>query len=257
MDSILNHIDFSEYGITTEEVIESDDNHQSNDPYITVYHYKENVAYGTIFVWETNDTIFEVLDWETSDNVFKSHTNNNNLDEFRRSFNLYRYCMMLGDIWKPLREILEEQDGNQLVELFHNIPNQVLVIYTNELALEFLTVLRRYSESIKKHVNNYRYDFAEVVGEKMEELYLYSSLPEIKMHSLINIMVAANHLNRFSVMDQFDRLLKQVSNDEEARLVAKGLQSEILEYSLLYKRITKSELHPAIQKVWEQCEIEI
>jgi hypothetical protein len=65
---------FENLGIKTEEIIITDDDDVSNDPFLTIYQSIEGKSYGVIYLWRTKDLVLEVIDWDTGDQVYNEHT---------------------------------------------------------------------------------------------------------------------------------------------------------------------------------------
>ncbi|SDO02724.1 Serine/threonine protein kinase [Psychrobacillus sp. OK028] len=157
------------------------------------------------------------------------------------------------DILRLLQLLFSIDNHDEYIKLFHRIPNRILQAYASIMVSEFEPVLEKYKVAIDEVVGSYTFEFAEKVAQKMEIIFQNTNSPEIKTDALICVLMAGRRLNRWVAMGTFDRLLKTVNEETVAYSVAEGLRDNMYDYKRLYDRIPKSELHPAIQLVWEAC----
>lgn len=162
----------------------------------------------------------------------------------------------LSEITKILQIIYSTEDEDEYIDLFHEIPFKILQIYSSNMSAEFEPIIEKYKIAIDKRVGGYSFSFAESVSNRMKEIFDNTNSTNIKKNTLLCILMAAQRLNRWSAMGDFDTLLQSIKDDYVAYGVAEGLREEIYDYQRLYNRIPKKELHPAIQIVWEICEKE-
>lgn len=157
------------------------------------------------------------------------------------------------NIEQLIQLIYSNDDLEEYIELFHRLPNSILQVCASNFPAEFEPIIQKYKIAIDEEVGNYPFTFAENVADKMEIIFKNTASPELKKNSLVSILIAGRRLNRWAAMGDFDRLLQTINDDKVAYAVAEGLREEIHDYKILYDRIPKKELHPAIQMVWETC----
>lgn len=163
----------------------------------------------------------------------------------------------LQDITKIFQIIYGTEDEDEYIDLFHEIPLMIIEVYSSNMTTEFEPIIEKYKKIIDKKVGGYPFSFAESISLRMEVVFKNTSSLDLKKNAILCILMAAHRLNRWTAMGYFDKLLQSIEDDHVAYAVADGLKEEIFDYKGLYQRVSKKELHPAIQIVWEQCEKDI
>ncbi|GBG10268.1 putative serine/threonine protein kinase [Paenibacillus agaridevorans] len=160
------------------------------------------------------------------------------------------------NVQKIIQSLFPVDEPELFLDLFDKIPVKILSLFAGDLATEAEPLLEKYYINIKKRVGDRPYSYADEVTFNMTSVFNYAKSPQIKSYALMSILNAAVRLNRFASMDKFDNLLLSLTSEDDAFAVAATLRDEVSLYRRLYKRLVKSQLHPAIQLVWEQCKRE-
>ncbi|WP_214802399.1 serine/threonine-protein kinase [Exiguobacterium sp. ERU656] len=149
--------------------------------------------------------------------------------------------------------VKKQEDFKEVIEMFHEINEEVLEnIVINHESI-FLDLLKKYHRAIEREIENFPFIFAEEVDKRMNILIKQTTSVEIKSKALTIILIAAVDLNRFSVMDSFNSILTKVNDEVLAEYIAEELRTNINYYKKIYDQIPRRELHPAIAVVWDRC----
>ena len=142
---------------------------------------------------------------------------------------------------------------NVFWELFDKIPARILILCAQEFSDKLIDVLTIYSEIINKSITQKNFDYAEVVAEKMNAIFIATTNASLKQIALKCILCAAVDLNRFKAMDVFNKLLVGIKNSADATLIAIMLNDNLSRYSKVYSQISIGQLHPELQLQWENA----
>lgn len=166
-----------------------------------------------------------------------------------------RHSETIGDISLTIIDTIRNQDDDEeLIEYFHELSNEVLGSIIVEHEDAFLELMRKYQYSIENVVGGYAFSFAEKVSKHMKDVMNNTTSLEIKSKALVIMLIAAVKLNRFVVMDEFNRILISINDDDLAEYVAEELRTNIEIYKVIYTQVPRKELHRSIAVVWDRCE---
>ncbi|KQO18069.1 serine/threonine protein kinase [Paenibacillus sp. Leaf72] len=142
-------------------------------------------------------------------------------------------------------------DDEFFLQLFDQIPITLLQAAVSDMSDDVEPLLWKYSEIIERYIKQKHFGYAEVVANKMDELYRYSNNLSIKQAALESILCAAVDLNRFKAMNVFNSILIRVSAQEEALMVTDVLRKHMTRYQYVYSQVSKGQLHVMLHPVWE------
>jgi eukaryotic-like serine/threonine-protein kinase len=155
---------------------------------------------------------------------------------------------------KIIQLMYSTDDQEDLIELFHKIPERLIQVYATDLVVDFEPVLEKYFAAIDDHAGSYPFSFAETVARKMMIVFRNTPSAELKKNAVLSVLYAAVRLNRWAAMGDFDNMLRETAEETDAHAIASGLRDKLGLYRRLYDRVPKKELHPALQLVWEACQ---
>lgn len=144
-------------------------------------------------------------------------------------------------------------DDDFFLQLFDQIPSTLLISIVSDMPADVEPLLAKYGKIIERSVGDRSFSYAETVATKMSMVYKATSNIGIKQGALTNVLCAAVDLNRFKAMNVFNSLLVGVSSQEEALIVADVLKKQLIRYERVYSQISKGQLHPLLQSVWDQA----
>ncbi len=137
--------------------------------------------------------------------------------------------------------------------LFDKIPHQLLNILSNVMTAEFEPLLKKYSTIIDNSIGGCSFSYADIVSEKMVLVFNKSNKIELKKLALKCILCAGVDLNRFKAMNDFNEILKSLSDREEIIAAADVLRSEINRYRRISDQLPKGQLNPALFSVYDKA----
>ena len=108
--------------------------------------------------------------------------------------------------------------------------------------------MRNYTEKIVEYFrdNHVNFSYAETVAEKMFNVFQNTNNTEIKGLAVLNTLRVSHWMNRFNAMDIFDQMLKNITLDDDAHLIAQILNDEFDIYKHHAERIADNYLHQSI-----------
>ncbi|UWG95948.1 serine/threonine protein kinase [Dehalobacter sp. DCM] len=148
-----------------------------------------------------------------------------------------------------LMEISDDDDF--FLQLFDQIPSSLLRSVVSDMPADVEPLLAKYVEIIERSIGGRSFSYAETVATKMSKVYKATSNISIKQGALTSVLCAAVDLNRFKAMNVFNSLLADVSSQEEALIVSDVLKQQLRRYRYVYSQISKGQLHPLLQVVWD------
>lgn len=158
------------------------------------------------------------------------------------------------DISSTIIDNIIKQEDDELIEYFHELTNELLREFVKDYQDTFLELLIKYQAAIESVVGGYPFSFAENVNERMNVVIRSSESFGIKSKALVVILIAAVKLNRFAVMNSFNSILTNITDDEFANYVAEELRSNIEYYEKICDQVPRKELHRSIAVVWDRCQ---
>ncbi len=143
------------------------------------------------------------------------------------------------------------------LNLFDSLSSELLEIISINFSDEFEQTLVIYGPQLRVFLNSniYNFPYAETVASKMGTVYRYSKKLEHKKLALRNILVSSVLLNRYAARDVFVNILSSIKDDGEALAIAEMLKEEKKYFNSLANLLQKSSLHPAIQTLWGEIEL--
>jgi serine/threonine protein kinase len=146
-----------------------------------------------------------------------------------------------------------DQDKEQFLTLFDQIPIPVLEVAVESFDDDFLPVLRSYVAAIDDKVGTYPFNYAESVAKKMW-LVLGSShaTPEMKAMAIEAVLIASTRLNRFNAIESFHNMLKAIKDDDDAMEVVEVLDRHDHAFYTISDGVAAAKLHPTIRAYHER-----
>ncbi len=143
-----------------------------------------------------------------------------------------------------------QANQNVFISLFDKIPDYALIVFARQLKSHFEPFMLHYSDALNEFIKHpIRFEYAEIVADKMEIIFLNTESFILKGSAIQNILRVAIHCNRFAAMDTFDFLLQQIKDDDTAVYIAQLLHDDFEYYKNLALRVDEINLHPAINEV--------
>jgi serine/threonine protein kinase len=136
-----------------------------------------------------------------------------------------------------------------IIDLFAAIPKPLLRVMVSDMPDEAIQCLEKYARSVKDAIGTYDFAKAELVADRMKEVFNASKNAEIKKFALLAILYAAVTLNRYAAMDVFDELLRKVKDPGDAVPIAEALQDNAAFYKKVAERIPADQLNAAVRAV--------
>lgn len=144
-----------------------------------------------------------------------------------------------------------EKDSKQFFEMIDKIPYDLVAKMVTDFEDETKEILNFYKANLDNYVSNngLGFQYAEKIADIMEVVYRISRDSEVKCDALRNILKTGYYYNRFYSMDVFDNILTRISEDSEAKEIAKMLYEEPDAFLGRIENLPYSELHPEIRTV--------
>lgn len=140
-------------------------------------------------------------------------------------------------------------------ELFDKIPSQILILCAREFSHKIIDVINVYAEIIDKRISQKNFEYAEVVAEKMNAIFIATDNAMLRQIALKCILCAAVDLNRFKAMNIFNKILIGIKDSSDAALIAVMLSDNLSRYAKVYSQIPVGQLHPHLQLQWEKAHL--
>lgn len=146
------------------------------------------------------------------------------------------------------------------LDLFDKIPLNLLENISKEMDVTFEMIIEEYILIMDKLTEDFYQDFAyaDVIAKKMETLYKHSSDIQYKTAALRIILKTSVAANRYSAMNTFISILKDVEDSGEGSAISIMLNQELKYFSLLIKRsrvaVPVDALHYSLRPVRRSAE---
>lgn len=142
---------------------------------------------------------------------------------------------------------------SQFLELFDQIPHEILEVLAESHSDDLLPVLEAYVMAIDEAIASCAYPYAEVVARKMRIIFsARGATPDVKGVGVEAAVLAAVRLHRFAAMDAVNAMLIAVTEDADAMAVREALDRRRREYGYICKQVPTIKLHPAIRALREE-----
>ncbi len=140
--------------------------------------------------------------------------------------------------------------ADQYLELFDQIPSEILELLAESHGDDLLPVLEGYVEAIDQVVGGRGFSYAETVAEKMNLIASASGAnAEIKALCIEAVLLAAVRLNRFAAMNSFNEMIAAVKDDAAAMAVREALTRRQDDYRGICAQMAPLKLHPTIRSL--------
>ena len=137
-------------------------------------------------------------------------------------------------------------DADNFLDYFDKVPVPLLGVFENTSLQDTIGVLEGYCRTLEKQVNNHTWSYAEDVARRMDVIFKGSNDGHIRALALQAVLIAAVERWRFSAMDSFITMLKQVKASEAVE-VADIIQRQKIRYKLMADKIPRHELVVPLQ----------
>jgi len=149
------------------------------------------------------------------------------------------------------------EDSELFFNKFNEIPLDILEVVAsdfNELCEQLIEV---YSITTHSHFqeNTISFSDAELVAGAMIKIFNGSTDIKIKTEVMKITLFASVYCNRYSAMADFDKMLLDIKNDQDAFVVTEMLKENRADYEQVATRIPTSQLHPTIQILQKEIQI--
>jgi eukaryotic-like serine/threonine-protein kinase len=149
-----------------------------------------------------------------------------------------------------------KSNDETFLKLFDKIPFEILIYILKEKNVNFEMIIKEYSlimENLAKNYTGYNFEYADSIAKRMKLLYKYTCDIRHKTTALKIILKISVAAYRYTAMETFDNLLKDIKNSEEGRAISIMLNEEIKDHSKLIKSLRSpvpvSELHYSLRSV--------
>jgi len=161
---------------------------------------------------------------------------------------------------KELRELLSilslpavRASADQLLELFDQIPSELLAVIAESHGEDLLPVLEAYVEALEREVGDRAFSYAEYVAQKMDAVFTAAgATAEIKALCVEAVLLGAVRLNRFAAMNSFNEMLAGLKDDADAMAVCEALNRRRREYKAICSQMASLKLHPVIRELRDE-----
>lgn len=146
-----------------------------------------------------------------------------------------------------------QADNEQFLELFDQLPTEVLRVVAENDATDFQPAISKYVEAIDETVSKYSFSYAESIARRMGPIVTADRAPSVvKAKALEAILLGCVRLNRFAAIESFNILLKGIKDDGDAIEVAGMLRGREREYKQICCGVPSLKIHPTIRVVRDE-----
>jgi nucleotide-binding universal stress UspA family protein len=150
-----------------------------------------------------------------------------------------------------------QRDGEQFLELFDSIPEEILDIVAENYGPQLEPVLEHYVQVIDDIVSGRSFSYAEDVAQRMKAIFGATGAPAIlKGLAIEAALIAAVRLNRFAAMNSFGAMLTSITEDSVAASIYDALDRRRCEYAGICDQIPRLKLHPQIRALRDELATE-
>lgn len=144
--------------------------------------------------------------------------------------------------------VMISEDPQAFLEMFDKIPSSSLKVFADAIEKPFRDFLDLYTKVLSKYFEKTYVDFeyADIVATKMKTIFENTGSVDIKGFAIRNTLRVSSWCNRYRAMGIFDAMLKSISDNEEASLVAQILSEEMNHYRKYADRVSDRDLHALI-----------